>query len=789
MPVVVEGVIEGVHCIAFNITDQKSTQKEGLLISKLRDIFNKEGNLEECLRLLLYELCEEFEDIQVAEAWITNFDDEQLRLVTQYSRTGQILAQDGRIAFRKGQGLIGKVWWDQKELFLPDLVSAPLFQHKNFALQNKLKSGLAIPVIFNGKVLSVLAFFVTESVEVDKEILDLRDAFLYQLASEIQRKKSEFELRQFFHITPDILYIAGIDGYFKKVNASFTRILGYSDNIISSKPIIDLVHTDDRQATQKEFDRLVQGDTPTIHFENRCLTHDGSYKWLAWTASSLIEKGLLFGAARDITEKKSLEKRIANEQQRFIKLFNEAPVCMCILKGKDHILTHANEEYYKLTGRSRDEVGRGIKEIFPEFEEQGFIRLLDKVFESGETFVTREAKFAIHTEGGGQINGFIDFMYQPYRDDDGQVEGIFYFGVDVTERKHAEEELVKLSLIAKNTINAVIITKENGIIEWVNNAFTKVTEYSYEESIGKKVSSLLYGDESDTETRRYINDKIANQEAFECEILQYSKSGRPFWVVIHGQPLFENGELTHYFNIETDITERKRSYDELVRKENEIRNFASHLNSVLEEERSRIAREIHDEFGQQLTGLKMSLSTLRKQATDAATEETINDMLRGIEATVQAMREFSNELQPVILDTLGLIPSIEWLVNEFRRKTMIHCELKVTNRTETINKSLSTAFFRVCQEALTNITKHAHAKTVKVVLNHAGDRLIMEIHDDGVGIQSEHVNNPFSIGLTGMRERAKLIDAKLEIRSNKEMKGTSVCLTCHLTPSYENTHS
>jgi PAS domain S-box-containing protein len=343
--------------------------------------------------------------------------------------------------------------------------------------------------------------------------------------------------------------------------------------------------------------------------------------------------------------------------------------------------------------------------------------------------------------------------------------------VDITKRKQAEEELKKLSLIARKAPNAVIITDALGKIEWVNAAFTRITEFEFHEVAGKRIGDILYGEKADSSTREFMTTtaRLPMKDAFECETIKYTRSGQPIWVEVRGQPLLDSkGIMTHYFYFETDITDRKNAFENLIRSENEIRNFAKQLNNTLEDERSRIAREIHDEFGQQLIGLKMLLSSLIQVIRpQPEAKEIIDEMMSGLEKTRFSLQNFSTELRPGILDALGLIPSIEWLAKEFENKTGIGCDLRINVIEQMFEKTMSTAYFRICQEALTNIIKHAEASRVVIQVIQDQGQLSLTIADNGKGIVNEKLENPFSMGLLGMRERANLIGAHFRMESNK----------------------
>lgn len=228
----------------------------------------------------------------------------------------------------------------------------------------------------------------------------------------------------------------------------------------------------------------------------------------------------------------------------------------------------------------------------------------------------------------------------------------------------------------------------------------------------------------------------------------------------------ESGQFKRMIGIHTDITERKEIETKLLQSELQIRNFAKYLNRVMEDQRTNLAREIHDELGQELAGIKFGISSLKKIAANNPEAETkIANVLNSVDATIQSLRKIATELRPGILDSLGLAASIEWLVKEFHKKTNIVCKTNVNVHDHPFSKDISTCFFRICQEALSNISKHAEASELAVRLLYEDEVLTLIIADNGKGIDTSKQNNPFSMGLLGMRERAHLIGGHLEIHS------------------------
>ncbi|RZK42467.1 MAG: response regulator [Pedobacter sp.] len=221
-------------------------------------------------------------------------------------------------------------------------------------------------------------------------------------------------------------------------------------------------------------------------------------------------------------------------------------------------------------------------------------------------------------------------------------------------------------------------------------------------------------------------------------------------------------------------TERKKISAALEQSEKRVRNFAHQLNNALEDEKSKIAREIHDEFGQQLTGLKMSLSALKKQKEiESGLQNLIDDLVSDVNRSIEMVRRIANELRPVLIDKLGLWVAVEWLVKEFEKKTGIRTILAVGNEQPTLSKATEINIFRICQEALTNIAKHAQATTVNIQLNYKNRCLTLFIDDDGIGLPVDFSERVLSMGIVNMKERSSLIGASLIIR-NGITRGTFI---------------
>jgi signal transduction histidine kinase len=226
-----------------------------------------------------------------------------------------------------------------------------------------------------------------------------------------------------------------------------------------------------------------------------------------------------------------------------------------------------------------------------------------------------------------------------------------------------------------------------------------------------------------------------------------------------------------------DRRERQRAEDKLRRSLDQLRALTSYLQYVREEERTRIAREVHDELGQALTGLKLDMSWLAARLARNArpVQDKVKTMVDHIDETIQTVRRIATELRPGILDSLGLVAALEWQANEFQSRTGIPCHVVASVDDSQLQQQFATVFFRIYQETLTNIIRHAKATRVDVRLAEEAGALILMVQDNGRGISEEEIANTRSIGLVGMRERAMLIGGEITLQGAPG-KGTRMTL-------------
>ena len=224
-----------------------------------------------------------------------------------------------------------------------------------------------------------------------------------------------------------------------------------------------------------------------------------------------------------------------------------------------------------------------------------------------------------------------------------------------------------------------------------------------------------------------------------------------------------------------DVTQSTKDHQNLARSQKQLRSLSRHLESIREEERARIAREIHDELGQILTALKLDLSWigLKLDTGQKTLKDKADSMAHNIDSAIRTVQKISGELRPGLLDDLGLEAAIEWQAGKFTEQTGIRCSIDMPSENLNFSSKLATNLFRILQETLTNIARHAKAGRAWIRLEKKKNEITLTIRDNGVGLPPYKINHPLSLGLTGIRERVIYCGGEIEFQSGKP-KGTIV---------------
>src|SRR5882724_1083860 len=355
--------------------------------------------------------------------------------------------------------------------------------------------------------------------------------------------------------------------------------------------------------------------------------------------------------------------------------------------------------------------------------------------------------------------------------------------------RKSEQQLLLQATALENAANAITITDRNGDILWVNPAFSILTGYVPEEVVGKNPRFLKSGRHGAAFYRK-LWQTILSGRSWRGEFTNVRKDGNLF----HGEQTItpvcsEPGKITHFVGIMNDVTERKRIEEEARKSREQLRALAARLQAAREAERIRISREIHDQLGEMLTAFKLGLGWMKGVLENAGSVPEQKEFFEKIaelgllaDNTADRARKLCTELRPAVLDDLGLVPAIEWQAREFKLRTNIRCETKMEVEHVAANPDQATAIFRIFQELLTNVARHARASKVRVSLKHIAPNLVLQVIDNGRGIEAEQINAPNSLGLLGMRERAGLLGGSVDI-CGKPGRGTTVSVVIPMAQS------
>jgi len=441
---------------------------------------------------------------------------------------------------------------------------------------------------------------------------------------------------------------------------------------------------------------------------------------------------------------------------------------ICNNKGipVDYRFVEVNHAFEVLTGlRAIDIIGKTVLEVMPATETR-WISTYGKVAQTGKPI-----DFT-------QYNIELDRTYSVYAFSPSQNQFATIL-TDVSDQVRIEHALreseTKFRRITEQVSDLIFMTDRNGLLIYLSPASFRLFGYEPDEMLTEKFTTFLAESERKSSVKAF-RLAMRTGSAIKMVIRMKRKDGTLFDGELRASIYRENGRVQGILGLIHDITERKRLTEELETSREQLQELNRYVLEAREEERTLISREIHDELGQSLSALKIDLGwALKNYGTRPDLRQRLEEMINLVSNTISDVQRISSSLRPGILDDLGLSAACEWYCEEFERRTELQIEKEIEELTEG-GVHENTALFRILQEGLTNVLRHAQADRIRVILKRSDAGIVLSVSDNGIGIPDEKMDSRNSLGILGMKERVRQLGGKMKITSAPS-RGTKLNVT------------
>jgi PAS domain S-box-containing protein len=675
--------------------------------------------------------------------------------------------------------LLGKNYW----LEFPDLVGTPLETNFRRALAEKAK------VEFEFFYPALKSWFHVRA-------NPTRDVLSVYFVDVTGRKRAETATQLLAAIvdsSDDAIVSKNLDGVITSWNKGAERIFGYPAEEAVGQHISLIIPEDRREEEVNIIARLKRGDR-VDHFSTVRVRKDGGTLQVSLTISPVRDSsGRIVGAskvARDITAQRRAEVALQESEERFRAIVQATPECVKVV-AQDGTLLAMNSAGCGMVeaDRAAEVIGQSVYDLIAPAYRQQFIDFNESVCQGGKG----EIEFEIIGLKG--TRRWMETHAVPMRDPGSGKSVQLAVTRDVTARKEADEKLRRseqeLRALANSIPQLAWMAHPNGDIFWYNRGW-----YEYTGTTPEQMEAGGWKAVHDPKVLPLVLERwaesVRNETPFEMEFPLRGRDGVYRWFLTRVSP-FRNdkGEVLRWFGTNTNIDEQRQllrslseARDHLEKRVQErtgelaaanesLRDLSARLLKVQDEERKRLARELHDSVGQILAALSMNIAVVQAQShkLDSTAARAVLENAQLVQQASTEIRTLSHLLHPPLLEIAGLASALRWYVDGFSERSSIKVDLEIPADFLRLPEELELAIFRVVQECLTNIHRHSESATAAIQIRQENDRLTVRVQDHGKGIPQEKQRELIEasrggVGFGGMRERVRQLGGALEIQSN-----------------------
>jgi PAS domain S-box-containing protein len=657
---------------------------------------------------------------------------------------------------------------------------------RDIAVRNGLRAIWSTPVISDDNaVLGTFAMYYSEPRLPSPDHIHLIDMATQMVRVAIEAKSNEELLRTVFEGAPCGMGITDLAGNIVRVNPTFARLVGHTLAELQGKTIADVTHEEDYPQNKALIDELLAGKREAFVIDKRYRRKDGQLVWVHNTVALVRgpadEPRYMVALIEDISARKRAAEAwlqmaaeiqaLARQKEDLLRLVIDTIPTMAWSLLPDGAVDFVNQRWLDYTGLSLEEALEDANHIVHPEDIPSVMEKWSVDMAAGETC---EYEMRLR-RADGEYRWFL-VRTVPLRDEQGKIVKWYGTSTDIEDRKRAEDALreseEKFRQLAENIREVVwMTTPAMDELLYVSPAYEVIWARS-RESLRQRPRSFM--EAIHTKDREHVVGILERQreQGFEVEYRIVRPDGSVRWIRNRGFPIKNrSGKVYRIAGVAEDITQRKHAGDALRRSAAEHQALSRRLVELQESERRQLSRELHDRVGQNLTALRINLDILQTALASSGSGEVrarVDDSAALLESTMDTIENVMSELRPPMLDDHGLAAALDWHASKFSMRTGI--AVAVTGSEPAIRPApqVEIAFFRIAQEALNNVAKHARARHVEIALDHANGVCVMSVQDDGIGIDRVEATSDKpkpGLGMVTMRERAQAVGGRFEVQA------------------------